>query len=108
MSLSGATYLTIGLTYPSLCNLREILETEFQMETNVAENCKKAILEDLQLRWEFPQQLCLKGSFLDPRFKSLDFVSQRIHREIIDQLQAEYEILKEDLIPNIPVKSNEG
>ncbi len=48
--LSDATYPTIGLTYPSLCNLKEILETEFQMETDVAENCRKAILEDLQLR----------------------------------------------------------
>jgi len=48
--LSGATYPTIGLTYSSLCNLREILETEFQMKTDVAENCRKAILEDLQLR----------------------------------------------------------
>jgi len=48
--LSGVIYPTIGLTYPSLCNLKEILETEFQMETDVAENCRKAILEDLQLR----------------------------------------------------------
>ena len=104
--LSDATYPTIGLTYPSLCNLKEILETEFQMKTDVAENCRKAILEDLQLRWEFPQQLCLKGSFLDPQFKSLDFVSQRMRGEIINQLQTEYEILKEDLIPNIPIRSN--
>ncbi|CAG8669853.1 11157_t:CDS:1, partial [Funneliformis mosseae] len=51
-------YLTIGLIYPSLCNLKEILETEFiQMETDVAKNCKKAILEDLQSKWKFPQEL---------------------------------------------------
>ncbi len=106
--LSGAIYPTISLTYPSLYNLKEILETEFQIETDVAENCRKAILEDLQLRWEFPQQLCLKGSFLDLQFKSLDFVSQRMHGEIINQLQTEYEILKEDLIPSIPVRSNES
>ena len=46
--LSGATYPTISLTYPSMCNLREILETEFiQLETEVAKDCKKAILKDL-------------------------------------------------------------
>ncbi len=106
--LSDATYPTIGLTYLSLCNLKEILETEFQMKTDVVENYRKAILEDLQLKQEFSQQFCLKGSFLDPRFKSLDFVSQRMREEIINQLQTEYEILKEDLISNIPVRFNEG
>ncbi|CAG8654918.1 4592_t:CDS:2 [Funneliformis caledonium] len=40
--LSGITYPTIGLTYPSLCNLKEILETEFiQMETDIAKIVKK-------------------------------------------------------------------
>ncbi|GBB86714.1 hypothetical protein RclHR1_01310010 [Rhizophagus clarus] len=108
--LSGATYPLIGLTYPSLCNLKEILETEFilSFETNIAENCRKAILEDLQSRWEFPQELCLKGSFLDPRFKSLDFVSQEMREKIINQLQTEYKVLKNDLIPSIPVRSNEN
>lgn len=106
--LSGATYPTIGLTYPSMCNLKEILETEFiQFETEVAKDCKKAILEDLKGRWEFPQELCLKGSFLDPRFKTLDFVSQEIHDNIIDELQTEYETLKENLIPNVHTRSNE-
>ncbi|CAB4415522.1 unnamed protein product [Rhizophagus irregularis] len=104
--LSGATYPTIGLTYPSLCNLKEILETEFiQLETEVAENSRKAILEDLQKRWEFPQELCLKGSFLDPRFKSLDFVSQRMRDKVINQLQTEYEVLKETMTPSIPKKN---
>jgi hypothetical protein len=107
--LSGATYPTIGLTYPSLCNLKEILEDEFfQIETEVADNCRKAILEDLQTRWEFPQELCLKGSFLDPRFKSLDFVSQRMRDKVINQLQTEYEDLKENLIPSSPLRSNEN
>ena len=107
--LSGSTYPTIGLTYPSLCNLKEILETEFlQIETEVAENCRKAILEDLQRRWEFPQELCLKGSFLDPRFKSLDFVTQEIRNDVINQLQEEYDLLKENLIPSIPARSNEN
>ncbi|GBC18221.2 zinc finger BED domain-containing protein 1-like [Rhizophagus irregularis DAOM 181602=DAOM 197198] len=106
--LSGATYPTIGLIYPSLCNLKEILETEFilSFETDVAENCRKAILEDLRSRWEFPQELCIKGSFLDPCFKGLDFVSQETRKEIINQLETEYEVLKNDSIPSIPVKSN--
>ena len=31
-----------------------------------------------------------------------------MREEIINQLQTEYEILKEDLISNIPVRFNEG
>ncbi len=31
-----------------------------------------------------------------------------MHGEIINQLQTEYEILKEDLISSIPIRSNEG
>ncbi len=29
--LSGATYSTIGLTYPSMCNLKERLENNFNL-----------------------------------------------------------------------------
>ncbi len=73
--LSGATYSTIGLTYPSMCNLKEMLENDFSlMETEEGQNCQNIILEDLETRWEFPQELCLKGSFFDPRFKSLNFI----------------------------------
>ena len=106
--LSGSTYPTIGLIYPSMCNLKERLETEFNMETEMAENCRKVILEDLQARWEYPQKLCLKGSFLDPRFKSLDFVSYRMRDSVINQLQEEYQSLKDKLIPNVPGRSNEN
>jgi hypothetical protein len=103
--LSGSTYPTISLTYPSMCNLKERLESE-SMETEVAENCRRAILDDLKARWEFPQELCLKGSFLDPRFKSLDFVSHEIRDNIINQLQSEYQILKNDGNPSISRRSS--
>jgi len=43
--LSGAAYPTISLTYPSMCNLKEKLETEFiNMETEMVDNCRKMIL----------------------------------------------------------------
>ena len=103
--LSGASYPTIGLAYPSMCNLKEMLETEFVLQTEIAEDCRSAILEDLQERWEFPQELCLKSSFLDSRFKSLEFVSQEVHNNIINQLQLEYNNLKENLMPNIPIRN---
>ncbi|GBC43629.2 zinc finger BED domain-containing protein 4-like [Rhizophagus irregularis DAOM 181602=DAOM 197198] len=69
---------------------------------NIITNFLKAILEDLRSRWEFPQELCIKGSFLDPRFKGLDFVSQETREKIINQLETEYEVLKNDSIPSIP------
>src|SRR6266542_725664 len=106
--LSDAAYPTISLTYLSMCNLKEKLETKFiNMETEMVDNCRKVILEDLQERWEFSQDLCLKGLFFDPCFKSLDFVSHEVCNDIINQLQTEYQIFKDDLIPNVSSKSNE-
>src|SRR5436305_9040748 len=68
--LSGVKYPTIGFTYPCIYNLRERLEADFaSLKTNDAKYCRNAILEDLTSRWNFPQELCLKGSFFDPRFK---------------------------------------
>src|SRR6266498_4807107 len=90
------TIKEIGLTYPSMCNLKEMLENDFSlMETEEGQNCRNIILEDLETRWEFPQELCLKGSFFDPRFKSLDFIkSQQICNNVIKKLHEEYKILK--------------
>jgi hypothetical protein len=96
--LSGVKYPTIGFTYPSICNLRERLETDFTLlETSDAKSCKSAILEDLISRWNFPQDLCLKGSFFDPCFKSLDVInSQEKHDSIINELKEEFEIFKQN------------
>ena len=96
--LSGSKYPSIGFTYPIMHNLKERLETDFNsFETDEATECQSAILEDMVARWEFPQNLCLKGSFFDPRFKSLDFInSQETCDQIVNQLKEEYEILKQD------------
>ena len=86
--LSGVKYPTIGFTYPSICNLKEKLESDFSLlETDRAIGCRDAILEDMMARWEFPQDLCLKGSFFDPRFKSLEFINSKEKCDhIINQL----------------------
>ncbi|CAB4413082.1 unnamed protein product [Rhizophagus irregularis] len=102
--LSGINYPTIGFTYPIMYNLRERLETKFNLlETSEASECQNAILEDIIARWDFPQILYLKGSFFDPRFKSLDFInSQETCNQIINQLKEEYEILKQDNTARLP------
>ncbi|EXX53591.1 hypothetical protein RirG_242470 [Rhizophagus irregularis DAOM 197198w] len=75
--LSGINYPTIGFTYPIMYNLRERLETEFNLlETSEASECQNAILEDIIARWDFPQILCLKGSFFDLRFKKYEILKQ--------------------------------
>jgi hypothetical protein len=104
--LSGVKYPTIGFAYPSMCNLRERLESDFiLLETSDVESCKNAILEDLISRWNFPQDLCLKGSFFDPRFKSLDFInSQEKHNSIVNELKEEFEIFKQNDISRISDK----
>jgi len=105
--LSSVKYPTIGFTYPSICNLKEKLESDFSLlETDSAIGCRDAILEDMMARWEFPQDLCLKGSFFDPRFKSLEFINSKEKCDhIINQLRREYGILKQD---NIPVLLDEN
>src|SRR4051794_9817371 len=72
--LSGIKYPTIGFIYPTICNLKDRLESDFTLlKTSEAKYCSDAILQDLISRWNFSQDLCLKGSFFDSRFKSLDF-----------------------------------
>jgi hypothetical protein len=94
--LSGVKYPTIGFTYPCMYNLKEKLEHDFVFLTTV-DDCRNAILDDLIARWDFPQILCLKGSFFDPRFKSLDFInSQEKCDDIINQLKIEFENLKQN------------
>src|SRR5947199_13715 len=95
--LSGIKYPTIGFTYLSMYNLRDRLETDFDsLETDEAIECRNAILKDIRERWEFPEDLCLKGSFFDPRFKSLDFVPKETCDNIINQLKEEYEVFKQN------------
>ena len=108
--LSDATYPTIGLIYPSICNLKEILENDFNsIKTEEGQNCRDAILKDLEVRWEFPQEICLKSSFFDPRFKSLDFIkSQQIYNDVIKQLYEEYEALKQSLNLDVFIVSDEN
>ena len=49
--LSGVKYPTIGFTYPSICNLKEKLESDFSLlETDSAIGCQNAILEDMMAR----------------------------------------------------------
>lgn len=105
--LSGVKYPTIGFAYPCMCSLQERLESEFDLlETDNVKNCRDAILEDLARRWEFPQELCLKGSFFDPRFKNLDFInSQEKISDIVNQLRAEFENFKQSNISEISDKS---
>ncbi|CAB4494851.1 unnamed protein product [Rhizophagus irregularis] len=62
--LSGVKYPIIGFTYSCIYNLRERLENDFALLETV-DNCQNVILEDLILRWKFPQELCLKESFFD-------------------------------------------
>ncbi|CAB4415604.1 unnamed protein product [Rhizophagus irregularis] len=96
--LSGVKYPTIGFTYPCICNLRERLEIDFtSLKTSDAKYCRNAILEDLTSRWNISQELCLKGSFFDPRFKSLDFInSQEECDDIFSQLREKFMIFKQN------------
>ncbi|CAG8737762.1 5491_t:CDS:2 [Rhizophagus irregularis] len=83
------------------------LEIDFtSLKTSDAKYCKNAILEDLTSRWNIFQELCMKGSFFDPRFKSLDFInSQEECDDIFSQLREEFMIFKQNEQIDISITS---
>ncbi|CAB5366387.1 unnamed protein product [Rhizophagus irregularis] len=77
-----------------------------KLEELDAKYCKNAILEDLTSRWNIFQELCMKGSFFDPRFKSLDFInSQEECDDIFSQLREEFMIFKQNEQIDISITS---
>uniref|UniRef100_U9TT49 HAT C-terminal dimerisation domain-containing protein n=1 Tax=Rhizophagus irregularis (strain DAOM 181602 / DAOM 197198 / MUCL 43194) TaxID=747089 RepID=U9TT49_RHIID len=88
--------------------IKEIVEllNPFEAATCLLSDVKYPTIEDLTSRWNIFQELCMKGSFFDPRFKSLDFInSQEECDDIFSQLREEFMIFKQNEQIDISITS---
>ncbi|CAB5142161.1 unnamed protein product [Rhizophagus irregularis] len=88
--------------------IKEIVEllNPFEAATYLLSGVKYPTIEDLTSRWNIFQELCMKGSFFDPRFKSLDFInSQEECDDIFSQLREEFMIFKQNEQIDISITS---
>ncbi|CAG8474352.1 5280_t:CDS:2 [Ambispora gerdemannii] len=75
--LSGSKYPTLGVVTPAIKELERRLSA-YETENEIILEIKNTILENLNQRWGTPSDLGLYGSFFDPRFKKLLFVSNYV------------------------------
>jgi hAT family C-terminal dimerisation region len=126
---SGNTYVTLSQMIPIITNLINSLgtssdsdEEDFNddLEENltdqqisydnireVLENVKKNIYKSLKHYWAIPNEFGMMAAILDPRYKSLDFISdENTKRKIHSKLRGKYDQLKWDIsqqsIPSSP------
>ena len=81
--LGGSSYPTLNIIYPIIVNLAKKLEEGLQ-EINDLEIKEVAdtILEQVNYRWHDPGMTALTATFLDPRFKDLNFLTHVKQKEV--------------------------
>ncbi|CAG8716602.1 34885_t:CDS:1, partial [Racocetra persica] len=92
---SGSSYPTLSLWYPTLHCLREYLNNILQTITSsqIRTVCTE-ILASLYKHWDIPDELDCIASFLDPRFKFLNFLSPLQRENIKQNLKNRIELLE--------------
>ena len=78
--LGGENYTTLALTAPIIDevirNFKNIKSKNTIITNITISNICNTILDDLETRWNIPNNYGVIASFLDPRFKNLNFCSQ--------------------------------
>ncbi|CAI2186045.1 9922_t:CDS:2, partial [Funneliformis geosporum] len=75
--IDGSTYPTFSLWYPTLYCLRNCLnKIACNIKSPQIKIVCNEILASLSRRWDNPDELGCIASFLDPRFKFLNFLSE--------------------------------
>jgi len=72
--LSGSKYPNLGVVTPAIEELSHCLNA-YETENEIILQVKNSIIENLKERWGTPSDLGLYGSFFDPHFKKLLYVS---------------------------------
>jgi hypothetical protein len=81
--LSGSTYPTLNIVYPIIINLIKKLEGELlEIDDLEVKNVTDIILEQINYRWHDPGMAALATTFLDPRFKGLNFLTHMKKNEV--------------------------
>ena len=75
--LSGQQYPTLGLIYPTMLSLKNMLLTDFNhFKSSEAKLVRDKIEEYLSTRWDYPKVMGIYAAFFDPRFKDLYFLDR--------------------------------
>ncbi|CAG8683923.1 383_t:CDS:2, partial [Scutellospora calospora] len=89
---SGQNYSTLNIIYPCMVSLRNSLLERFDhFVTSEAIEVKNEINEDLASRWDYPNNIEIYASFFDLRFKDLEFLTQELKIQVIEEIKQEYE-----------------
>ncbi|CAI2184638.1 16175_t:CDS:2, partial [Funneliformis geosporum] len=101
---SGSTYPTFSLWYPTLYCLRNCLnKIACNIKSPQIKIVCNEILASLSRRWDNPDELGCIASFLDPRFKFLNFLSEDQIESTKQSLKTRNELLETPVsIPTTP------
>ncbi|CAG8747869.1 102_t:CDS:2, partial [Gigaspora rosea] len=91
--LSGSKYPTLGFMTPMLEELARQLK-HFTGQNDEVIFVKDTILDNLIERWEDPSEIGMCCSFLDPRFKQLNFCTSDLHRTTIQTKRRQFNELQ--------------
>ena len=96
-SVGGEKWVTLSLVRPLLHKLVEKHLVEDSSDSRLKKNVKSVILRDLKTRYQntLASQLLNNACFMDPRFKSLSFFSEREKDQVVSCIREEAEALEE-------------
>ena len=97
--LSGSKYPTLGFMTPMLEELARRLKNFTGLNDEVI-LVRDTILENLIERWEDPSEIGMCCSFLDPRFKQLNFCTRDLRRTTIQLMRRKFDELNLTQITN--------
>ncbi|CAG8652875.1 43728_t:CDS:2 [Gigaspora margarita] len=91
--LSGSKYPTLGFMTPMLEELAHRLR-HFTGQNDEAIFVRNTILDNLIERWGDPSEIGMCCSFLDPRFKQLNFCTSDLRRKTIQIMRSQFNELQ--------------
>ncbi|CAG8748420.1 4516_t:CDS:1, partial [Ambispora leptoticha] len=105
--LSGSKYPTLGFMTPMLEELTRRLR-QFTGQIYKAILVKDTILNNLVERWGDPSEIGLCCSFLDPRFKNLNFCTSDLRRTTIQIMRHQFNELIQTTNDNTTQTTNDN
>ncbi|CAG8699320.1 13397_t:CDS:2, partial [Dentiscutata heterogama] len=94
--LSGSNYATLCIMIPTIEELINHLN-QTNSESDIINEVKDTILDNLSSRWSSPHEYGSYTSFLDPRFKNLSFCSSSLQRQTIEELKDQFNELNRQI-----------
>ncbi|CAG8753611.1 19058_t:CDS:2 [Cetraspora pellucida] len=94
--LSGSNYAILCIIVPTIEELINCLN-QTNSESDIINEVKDIILDNLSSRWSLLYEYGLYASFLDPKFKNLSFHSSSLQRQTIEKLKDQFNKLNRQI-----------